>query len=143
MAHGPALLGSDGYIAAGLRCAFAYPRGLELVVVLAAVDEHADAASPHAFPRPEAIGGEPWSALQLTVTADGRTAGIEPFASDATGDGARMCQECRYFVEPLPADPHLTIAVAWPQIGLTEHRTQLRLDLERIDERALWLLPGR
>lgn len=143
MAHGPALLGGDGAVAAGLRCAFAYRHGLELVVVLAASDEHGDDASAHAYPKPEAIGREPWCALQVTVTADGHTAEAAPFASQASGGGVCLHQECRYFIQPRPADPLLLIAVAWPQIGLTEHRTQLRLDLDCVDERTIPLLPQR
>lgn len=143
MAHGPALLGSDGAVAAGLRCAFAYPQGVELVIVLAAVEVRADDGSLHIFPRPEEVGRAPWHSLQVTVTADGRTGCADAFQSQASGGGDRFRQECRYFIEPLPAGPMLLVAVAWPEIGLTEHRTELRLDLDRVDERIIPLLPGR
>jgi hypothetical protein len=140
VAHGPAILARTGTVTAGLRCAFAYPQGIELLIVLAAVDVHADAASMHTFPRPDAVGHEPWSGLQVTVEFDGRIGGADPFQSESSGGGDRFAQECRYFLDPLPADPRLLIAVAWPQIGLTEHRTELRLDLHDIPGRSLPLL---
>jgi hypothetical protein len=135
------MLGGNGAVTAGLRCAFAYPEGVELLIVVTANDVHADAASMHTFPRPDAVGHEPWSSLQVTVELDGRLGGADPCQSQSSGGGDRFRQESHYFLDPLPTDPRLLIAVAWPQIGLTEHRTELRLDLHDIAGRSLPLLP--
>lgn len=143
MVHGPAILGRHGVVTAGLRCAFAYPQGIELLIVVAAADVHADAASLHTFPRPEAVGREPWSGLQVTIELDGQLGGADPFQSQSSGGGDTFVQESRYFIDPLPADPRLLIAVTWPQIGLTEHRTELQLDLHDIACRSTTLLPDR
>lgn len=141
MAHGPAILGRTGAVTAGLRCAFAYPQGIELLIVLAAADVHADGASLHTFPRAEALGREPRPGLQVTVELDGRIGGADAFQCQSSGGGDRFVQESHYFIDPLPVDPRLLLAVAWPQIGLTEHRTELRLDLHDIPGRIRNLLP--
>lgn len=141
IAHGPAILGHNGAVSAGLRCAFAYPEGIELLIVVAAIDIHADAASLHTFPRPDAVGRDPWSGLQVTVELDGQVGGADAFRSESSGSGDRFTQESHYFLDPLPADPLLLVAVAWPRIGLTEHRTELRLDLHDIPGRIRNLLP--
>lgn len=140
IAHGPAILGRNGPVTAGLRCAYAYAEGIELQIVVAATDVHADAASLHTFPRPDAVGHEPWSGLQVTVELDGQVGGADAFKSESTGGGDRFTQESHYFLDPLPTDPLLLIAVAWPQIGLTEHRVELRLDLHDIPGRIRSLL---
>ena len=126
VAHGPALLGRDPGIVAGLRCVFAHPTGLRLLVVVRAVDVQAEAAHrqygygelradvPTVRPGPPAT----FSFLALRATVNGRSSDLEPYSESSSSSPDHYLQESDYWIGELPEDDLLGLAVSWPATGL-------------------------
>ncbi|HYN96357.1 MAG TPA: hypothetical protein VES42_21145 [Pilimelia sp.] len=129
--HGPVLLGRSPGVAVGLRCVFAHPGGLDLPLVLVAVNVHADAARRQAGPRAAPMGtaaptSEGWSGLRVWAEAGDRTGEVLPYGGGESASDDRYTQEAGYWIDLLPADGTLRLVVSWPQVGLAEHSTLLR-----------------
>jgi hypothetical protein len=128
--HGPVALARSPGIAAGLRCVFAHPGGLQLPFVVRASGVQAQAAGRRTFSRPrdEAGAGDAWSGVTLHVEVDG-IAGIADAANqESSGSADVFTLESTYWIDRLPRNGPLRLTVAWPQAGLAETTTELQLD---------------
>jgi hypothetical protein len=80
--------------------------------------------------------------LRLGVaTASGAARWLDPYQSTSSGGEDRYRLEASYWVTPLPREGLLTLACAWPEIGLAETLTDLILpDLaaKAAGTRRLW-----
>ena len=150
--HGPVLLARSPGIAAGLRCVFAHPNGLQLPLVLRAEGVQAEAARRDKFVpgRGERSGGAwrgaPWAGPVLVAGADGEERTVVAGAS--TSGGGRMFGgeddsyrfDGLYWIGDLPTDNMLRLTVAWPEAGLAETTTVLELaDLDDLADRIVHL----
>jgi hypothetical protein len=144
--HGPVVLSRSPGIAAGLRCVFAHPGGLQLPLVLRARGVQAEAAARssslhrHGDPLAPGRAREPWSGLLLTVEVNGRSGIADPAHSTASGNDDAFDLEASYWIGELPEDGQVRIDAAWPQAGLGEHSTVLTLgDLSGVGGRTVVL----
>jgi hypothetical protein len=141
--HGPVVLARSRGITAGLRCVFAHPGGLHLLLVLRAVDVQAEAAGRHSgHHRGELVppGPDPWSGMVLTVEMDGESRTADPAGQVSGSHTDRFDLEADYWIGRLPRDRRLQLTAAWPQAGLTASSTLLQLDdLDDLGGRVLSL----
>jgi hypothetical protein len=150
--HGPVLLARSPGIAAGLRCVFAYPSGLQLPLALRAEGVQAEAANRGSYSPGlgERSGqpwrGEPWPGPALLAGTDGEQRRVVPGA--ATSGGGRMLGgtddgyrfDGFYWIGHLPTDSTLRLTIAWPEAGLAETTTVLKLaNLDELTTRVVHL----
>ena len=150
--HGPVLLARSPGIAAGLRCVFAHPSGLQLPLVLRAEGVQAEGAKRSSYtPRlgersGQAWRGEPWPGPALVAGTDGEERTVVP--GSATSGGGRMLGRTDdgyrfdglYWMGHLPADSTLHLTIAWPEAGLAKTTTVLQLaDLDELNTRIVQL----
>ena len=150
--HGPVLLARSPGIAAGLRCVFAYPSGLQLPLVLRAEGVQAEAANRDRYApglgerSGRAWRGAPWAGPVLVAGANGEERTVVPGAS--TSGGGRMFGgagdsyrfDGLYWIRHLPTDNMLRLTVAWPEAGLAETTTVLDLvDVDDLTDRIVRL----
>jgi len=117
--HGPVVLARAPGIVAALRCVYAHTGGLSLRFVLRAEGVQAEAAlrrhrESHAEPLVVIEVGE------VVGRADASQARMS--ASDDAFD-----LDANFWIDELPVENRLAVTVAWPQAGLPEARTELRL----------------
>lgn len=144
VAHGPALLAQAPDIAAGLRCVWARPEGLLLPVVVQARGVHADAASRQTFggsdpsrDTADVIG----SVLRVAARTGDREVELDAAHGTASAGDDDFTAEAAYWLAGVPEDGWLHLVVSWPEAGLPETTTTLRLEsLHDLDARALRLL---
>ena len=143
VAHGPALLAQAPDIAAGLRCVWARPEGLLLPVVVQARGVHADAASRQTFgadPGPDAVDLV-GSAVRVVARVGDREVELDATHGTASAGEDDFTTEAAYWVAGVPDDGLLHLTVAWPEAGLPETTTALRLQgLHDLDARVVRLL---
>lgn len=115
VAHGPALLARSPGIAIRLRCVFAHPAGLRLLVVLRAVGVQAEAA------------GRNTSDVSIVVAANGRTGPALPITQPGSWNADHFDLDLDVWIPELPEDSQLSITCSWPQAGLAEQTVTLTL----------------
>ena len=136
--HGPVVLARSPGIVAGLRCVFAHPGGLHLLVVLRAEGVQAEAAGRRTFPRPDDAGHDPCTGPALVADVDGDSRPADPIGQESSGSADHFSQRVAYWIGALPRDGRLQLTFGWPQAGLAETRTVLQLaDLDGLEERVL------
>ncbi|MBF5083432.1 hypothetical protein [Quadrisphaera sp. INWT6] len=147
VAHGPALLAQAPDIAAGLRCVWARPEGLLLPVVVQARGVHADAASRQTFGgsdpvHPDGDAADVFgSAVRVVARAGDREVELDSAHGTASAGDDDFTAEAAYWLPGVPDDGLLHLTVAWPEAGLPETTTTLRLEgLHDLETRALRLL---
>ncbi len=141
--HGPVRLARSPGIAAGLRCVFAHPDGLQLPFVLRATGVLAEAAGRRTFHRPPDEGrtDEPWSGVTLHVEVDGIDGIADAANQESSGSADVFTLESTYWIDRLPGNGLLRLTVAWPQAGLAGTTTELQLDdLRGLGDRVVPLL---
>lgn len=141
--HGPVLLGRGERIAAGLRCVYAYPSGLNLPFVVRArglgeevVDRWASEplAQDPVFPADH----EPWSGIRFAVQVDDLTGPADPVGLAGQGGLEDFDAEGSLWVGTLPLDGRVRITVSWAEAGLPETSTELVLgDLSGLADRIV------
>jgi len=145
--HGPALLAQAPDIAAGLRCVWARPEGLLLPVLVQARGVHADAASRQTFggsdPTSPDGGADDviGSAVRVVARVRDREVELDSAHGTASAGDDDFTAEAAYWLAGVPDDDLLHLVVSWPEAGLPETTTTLRLEgLHDLDARALRLL---
>ena len=134
VAHGPVVVARSPGIAAGLRCVFAHPGGLHLLLVLRADGVQAEAASRRSRHRTPDAAPDPWSGPELVVDLDGEARLADPSGRQSSSSADRFDLEADYWIGALPADGRLRLTVGWPEAGLREAGTLLELgSLEGLD----------
>ncbi|PWJ52510.1 hypothetical protein SAMN06264364_1192 [Quadrisphaera granulorum] len=145
MAHGPVVLASDGDVAAGLRCVWAYPEGLLLPVVIRARGVHAEAAVRQTFGRDRAgvhASELQGSALRVEVRVNDHNGVAEASGGSSSGGEEVFTAEPHYWIGELPRDGQIDLRVSWPEVGLADTAMTLHLeDLTDLRERVVRLLP--
>jgi hypothetical protein len=142
--HGPVVLGSSEGITVGLRCIFGHPGGLRLPVVVADVNQHAEATGTQRGYQAELLGGRSGapprsSSLVLVAYLDGEETELLPYAETSSSGGGRYLYESEYWIDGLPADEHLRVTVSWQQAGLAP--ATVDLDLTGLKDAAAATIP--
>jgi len=123
--HGPVLLARSPGIVAGLRCVFAHPTGLHLLLVLHAEGVQAEAASRRTFEdRP---GQQPWSGVRLRAAVDGDERTVDQAGGSSSGSDDDFHLRADFWIGALPGDGRLGLTVGWLGAGLAEAGSVLEL----------------
>jgi hypothetical protein len=124
--HGPVLLARSPGIAAGLRCVFAHPTGLRLLLVLHAEGVQAEAASRRTedLQPPE---HDPWSGITVRAQLDGVEGPAHRAGGRSTGSADDFDLQADFWIGALPGDGRLGLTVGWPGAGLAEAGSVLEL----------------
>ncbi|WP_024288947.1 hypothetical protein [Cellulomonas sp. KRMCY2] len=132
---GPVLLGRANGVAVGLRCVFAHPTGLHLLLVLLANGHGADLANRASFPGPDSA-----PTFRLLAEANGKRGPVDHWRQGAEGGDGQFVMRADYWVNELPHDRTLALTVAWPEIGLPQTSTTLLLgNMTDLDRRVVSL----
>ncbi|PPK98589.1 hypothetical protein CLV92_101288 [Kineococcus xinjiangensis] len=143
--HGPLILSRAPDIAAGLRAVVAYPSGLHLMLAYRAVGERANDARSWSYGRVRRYPGptkdNPYSFPHLHVTVNDHAGPAHTRgAMHNSGDDA-FSVDASYWIDELPRDGRVGIALEWPHAGLPLTETVLTLqDLDDLEDRVLRLV---